>query len=103
MICRFQRPSPSIEAAVDEMDWNKAGVDCRRSALVDSGYYNRDCLLRWYGLVVWQTNGVERQECGQKKGPILCILAGVAGADALVEEGGWSRNTMAGLACGGMI
>ena len=32
---------------------------------------------------------------------ILCILASVAGADALVEEGGWSRNTMAGLACGG--
>ena len=50
---------------------------------------------------MWEANGVERQECGQKKGPILCILAGVAGADALVEEGGWSRNTMAGLACGG--
>jgi hypothetical protein len=46
---------------------------------------------------------VERQERGQKKGRILCILWDVAGADALVEEGGWSRNTMAGLACGGTV
>jgi len=43
----------------------------------------------------WRDRNVDR-----RKGSILCILASVAGADALVEEGGWFRNTMAGLACG---
>lgn len=43
----------------------------------------------------WRDRNVDR-----RKGHFVYSL-GVAGADALVQEGGWSRNTMAGLACGG--